>query len=82
MIKRSLQQHDEPTWWCLQPLQFLVEQQGISAVATPVPGRRFPDLLLVCGMKATWIPASVCCRLPPGHYDGVTAGHPQVRRDR
>ena len=45
LIKRSPRQDDQPTWWCPEPLQFLVEQQGIPAVATPVPGSRFPDRL-------------------------------------
>jgi len=53
LIKRSIRQNDKPTWLCLDPLQFLVEQQGISAVAMPVPGGRFPDRLLVCEFKAT-----------------------------
>ena len=82
LIKRSLLPDDEPPWLCLEPLQFLVEQQGIPAVATPVPGRRFPDRLLVGGFKVTWTSASVCRRLPLGHYDGVAARHPQVGRDR
>jgi len=82
LIYRSLRQDDEPTWWCLEPLQLLVEQNGIQAVATPVPGSRFPDRLLVCEFKATWISASVCRRLPPGHYDSVVARPPQVGRDR
>ena len=58
-----------------------MEQEGIPAVATPVPGRRFPDRLLVCGFKSTRISASGCRRLPPGHYDGVAARHPQVAMD-
>jgi len=82
LIKISLRQDDETTWWCFEPLQLLVEQQGIPAVATPVPGRRFPDPLLVCGFKATLISASVCRRLAPGHYYGVAARHSQVGRDR
>jgi len=82
LIKRSLLKDDKPMWWCLEPLQFLSEQQGRAAVATPVPGRRFPDRLLVGGYKATWISASVCRRLSLGHYDGVAARHPQVGRNR
>jgi len=82
LVKRSLRQEDEPTWWCLELLQFLVQQQGIPAVFTPVLGSRFPDRLLVCEFKATWISASVCRRLPPGHYDCVAVRHPQVECDR
>jgi len=43
LIKRSLRLEDEPKWWCLEPPQFLVEQQGFPAVATPVSGSRLPD---------------------------------------
>jgi len=48
LIKESLRPDDERKWWCLEPLQFLVEQQGIPAVATPVSCSRFPDRSLVC----------------------------------
>jgi len=48
LIKRSLRLDDEPKWWCQEPLQFLVEQQGIPAVATPASGSRFPNRRLVC----------------------------------
>jgi len=73
LIKRSRRQNDEPTWWCIEPLQFLVEQQEIPAVATLVPGSWFPNRPLVCGFKATWISASVYRLLPPGQFDGVAA---------
>ena len=48
LIKRSLRLDDEPEWWCRKPPQFLVEQQGIPAVATPSSGSCFPDRWLVC----------------------------------
>jgi len=48
LIKRSLRLDDEPKWFCRKPPQFLVEQQGISAVATLASGSRFPDRWLVC----------------------------------
>ena len=48
LIKRSLRLDDEPKWWCREPLQYLVEQQGISVVATLASGSRFPDRWLVC----------------------------------
>jgi len=82
LIKRSLRLDDEPKWWCREPLQFLVEQQGIPTVATPVSGSRFPDRCLVCWVNTTWISASVCRRLQQGHYDGVSSRPPQVGRER
>jgi len=59
-----------------------VKLQGIPAAATIVPKSQLPDRLLVCELKATWISASVCRRLPPGHYDGLAARPLQVGRDR
>jgi len=75
LIKRSLCLTVEPTWWCLEPEQFLMEQQESPGAATPVPGSRFPDRWLVAFLRRSGSPrrSVVDCRtattiaLPPGH---------------
>ena len=75
LIKRSLWLNDEPTWWCIEQLQYLVEKPRIPAVATPVPGCRFLDRWLVHGSRRRGSPrrsvvdyrAATTMALPPGH---------------
>jgi len=75
LIKRSLWLDDEPAWWFSEPPKFMVEQQGIPAVATPVPGSRFPDRWLVRCLRRRGSPSrsvvdyrtATTMAFPPGH---------------